>query len=73
MGGILGGDLKPFKGNLEELINCFDKVIMKPTIESMGGSGIKLFSRTKDGLKSGDIVRLRTIYSIMVAILPFRN
>ena len=55
-GGLLDGDLKPIRNLSNKIWENFDKVILKPTIDAKGGSGIMLFVRNGEILQSGDIV-----------------
>lgn len=55
-GGILNGDLRPVTGSILDCLIDYDKVLLKPTVESKGGHGIMLFTRSGTKLKCGDTV-----------------
>lgn len=55
-GQLLDGDLKPIKSSLDVLLEDYDKVLLKPSIDSKGGSGIMLFKRDGNVFRSGDVL-----------------
>lgn len=54
--GLLDGDLRPIENFSNKIWANLDKVILKPTIDAKGGSGIMLFIRDGEELKSGDVI-----------------
>ncbi len=55
-GKFLDGELRPIQSSVEALLERYDKVLLKPSIDSKGGSGIMLFTREDGKLKSGDVI-----------------
>ena len=56
-GSLLNDDLNPIReDSLKTMLERYDRLILKPTIETKGGKGIMLFSRVGADLKSGDTI-----------------
>lgn len=55
-GKFLDEDLMPLKMSIESTLSSYNKVILKPTVDSKGGNGIMLFIREGNELRSGDII-----------------
>ena len=55
-GGLLDGDLKPITASLDEILVSFDRILLKPTIDTKGGNGIMIFTREGKDFKNGDTI-----------------
>lgn len=55
-GKFLDGDLKPISSSIEAILKGYDKVLLKPSIDSKGGHGILLFTRVGDIFESGGVI-----------------
>ncbi len=55
-GMLLNKDFMPISSPVSSILLDFDKVILKPTVESKGGAGILLFMRDGKDMRCGDVI-----------------